>query len=94
MGCASTVPVADERVDKSVMLLNLKPSDIAGFWKVFQKFDKEREGTLKLDVFFSQICRESRTLFGDAIFELIDSEDTDCSEFKRQGLPASGVTSL
>jgi len=56
-------------------------ADIAGFWKVFRKFDKDREGTISMETFFRDICKEERNLFGDAIFELIDTEDTAVIEF-------------
>jgi Ca2+-binding EF-hand superfamily protein len=77
----NSVPVGDERIERMTELLNLSKSDIAGFWKVFQKFDREREGVISMDVFFSDICQEKRNLFGDAIFELIDTEDTNTIEF-------------
>jgi Ca2+-binding EF-hand superfamily protein len=51
------------------------------FWKIFVKFDRDREGTITLETFFNEIIGVERNLFGDAIFDLIDSEDTDVIEF-------------
>ncbi|GMI41694.1 hypothetical protein TeGR_g4350 [Tetraparma gracilis] len=77
----NSVPVGDERVERATELLMLSKGDIKRFWKVFQKYDKEREGVISMDVFFSEICLEKRNLFGDAIFDLIDTEDTNTIEF-------------
>ena len=77
----NTPPVSDERISKVQDQLNLTPSDIAGFWKVFRKFDREHAGVITMDIFFQDICLEERTLFGDAIFDLIDTEDTNVIEF-------------
>ena len=77
----NTVPIGDERVERCTELLQLTKRDIASFWKIFQTYDREREGTISVDCFFSDICKEKRTLFGDAIWDLIDTEDTDTIEF-------------
>mmetsp|Transcript_23322 Transcript_23322/g.43830 ORF Transcript_23322/g.43830 Transcript_23322/m.43830 type:complete len:296 (-) Transcript_23322:56-943(-) len=74
-------PVADERIQKTQERMQLTKRDIAGFWKVFRKFDREHEGTITMETFFIDICQEERNLFGDAIFDLIDTEDTACIEF-------------
>ena len=77
----NTVPIGDERVERCTDMLKLTKRDISYFWKVFQQYDKEREGTIPMDTFFTEICKEKRNLFGDAIFDLIDTEDTDTIEF-------------
>lgn len=74
-------PVSDERIQRVQERMRLSNKDIAGFWNVFRRWDKDREGVISMEVFFREICKEERTLFGDAIFELIDSEDTACIEF-------------
>ncbi len=77
----NTPPIADERVQKTQDLLKLSKRDIKGFWDVFRRYDREREGVISMDIFFTDICGEPRTLFGDAIFDLIDTEDTQTIEF-------------
>ena len=72
----SKPPVSDEGVQKVTDLMLLKKKDIAAFWKTFRKFDRERVGIIPLETFFSEICKSERNLFGDAIFDLIDTEDT------------------
>jgi len=59
----NTPPVADERIQKTQERMKLTKRDIGGFWKVFRKFDREREGTISMEVFFRDICKEERTLF-------------------------------
>jgi len=36
---------------------------------------------ISIDTFFTELCGEDRNLFGDAIFDLIDTEDTETLEF-------------
>ena len=73
--------MSDERVQRVTDLMLLKKKDVAMFWKTFRKFDKERVGIITLETFFSEICKSERNLFGDAIFDLIDTEDTANIEF-------------
>ena len=77
----SKPPVADERIQKVTELLLLKKRDIAGFWKIFRQFDRDRVGIIPIETFFSEICKQERNLFGEAIFDLIDTEDTANIEF-------------
>lgn len=77
------LPVPDERMQETIDLLQLKDKHIKRLYKVFKKYDKDRSGTIDIDEFFKCI-HEKHTTFGDAIFDLIDCDDSgvlDFSEF-------------
>jgi len=77
------LPVPDERMQETIDLLQLNDKHIKKLYKVFKKYDKDRSGTIDIDEFFKCI-HERHTTFGDAIFDLIDCDDSgvlDFSEF-------------
>ena len=77
------VPIADERMQKTIDMLRLKKQDVRRMWKCFRKHDKDKSGSMDIDEFYRMI-REKRSVFGDSLFELIDCDNSgtlDFSEF-------------
>ncbi len=77
------VPVPDERMQNMIDKLRLKKRDIAKLYRVFNKHDADKSGSIEAKEFYS-IIKEPQTLFGDGIFKLIDldgSGELDFSEF-------------
>ncbi|CAK4124861.1 hypothetical protein Ae201684P_013607 [Aphanomyces euteiches] len=87
------VPVPDERMLKTIEKLQLNEKDLRTFYKKFSASDKEvrqptchnpvGSGSIDRDEFFHSF-REERTAVGDAVFALIDidnSGELDFSEY-------------
>ncbi|KAH9181136.1 hypothetical protein AeNC1_016889, partial [Aphanomyces euteiches] len=87
------VPVPDERMLKTIEKLQLNEKDLRAFYKKFSASDKEvrqptchnpvGSGSIDRDEFFHSF-REERTAVGDAVFALIDidnSGELDFSEY-------------
>eukprot|EP00945_MAST-04E_sp_MAST-4E-sp1_P003026 g3026.t1 len=63
--------------------LRLSKKDQSKLWATFNKFDKDKSGTMDMREFY-QLIGEPQTIFGDSIFELIDIDNSgtlDFSEF-------------
>ena len=77
------VPVPDERMQVMIDKLRLSKKDQSKLWATFNKFDKDKSGTMDMREFY-QLIGEPQTIFGDSIFELIDIDNSgtlDFSEF-------------
>mmetsp|Transcript_952 Transcript_952/g.1261 ORF Transcript_952/g.1261 Transcript_952/m.1261 type:complete len:270 (+) Transcript_952:231-1040(+) len=81
MGNRHNTPVIDEHTLKTKETLKLTKKDIQLFWVVFQRLDVKREGVISLDTLFVQVLGEERSLFTNAIFELIDAKDQNMVDF-------------
>jgi len=71
----NTVPVPDERLQRTVDTLKLNRKELGQLWRVFQKYDRDKGGTIDVEEFY-KLIEEDRTIFGDSLFELVD---IDCS---------------
>lgn len=69
------IPVPDKRLQRTIDQLRLTKKDLATLWRIFQKYDKDHGGTIDVQEFY-KLIEESRTVFGDSLFELVD---IDCS---------------
>ena len=78
----NAAPVAgDDRVLRVQELFNLSKGDINLFWQIFCRYDYDRIGCISVNDFFTKIVKEKRGMFGDSIFELVDTEDNERIEF-------------
>ena len=80
MGAVESIPNPDARTLRTMEFANIKLSDVGKFWKRFRKFDKNLSGTIDIDEFYNLI-HESRSIFGDGIFELIDVNHSGSLDF-------------
>eukprot|EP00515_Schizochytrium_aggregatum_P011029 CAMPEP_0202081404 /NCGR_PEP_ID=MMETSP0964-20121228/13995_1 /ASSEMBLY_ACC=CAM_ASM_000500 /TAXON_ID=4773 /ORGANISM="Schizochytrium aggregatum, Strain ATCC28209" /LENGTH=367 /DNA_ID=CAMNT_0048648959 /DNA_START=58 /DNA_END=1161 /DNA_ORIENTATION=+ len=69
------VPVPDDRLQRMIDMLRLTKRELAQLWRVFQRYDNDRGGTIDIEEFY-RLIEEERTVFGDSLFELVD---IDCS---------------
>ena len=77
------MPVPDDRMQKVIDLLRLKKKHLKILYKKFKHHDKDKSGTIDINEFYKMI-HETRSVFGDSVFELIDIDDNgtlDFSEF-------------
>lgn len=69
------VPVPDNRLQKMIDQLKLSKKDLGNLWRVFQRYDRDKGGTIDVAEFY-RLIEEEQTVFGDSLFELVD---IDCS---------------
>ena len=82
MGNAA-IPVPDERMTQTMETFGLEKKQIVTLWKKFQHHDKDGSGTIDVEEFYAMM-KEKKSVFGESIFELIDSDNDgvlDFSEF-------------
>jgi sphingosine kinase/serine/threonine-protein phosphatase 2B regulatory subunit len=82
MGNAA-IPVPDDRMNQTMATFGLEKKHIVKLWAKFQKHDKDRSGTIDVEEFYAMM-KEKKSIFGESIFELIDSDNDgvlDFSEF-------------
>lgn len=80
---SSQVPVPDERMLNTIVKLKLKDEDLRALYAKFLKCDKDKGGTINRAEFYKSID-EKDSDFGDAIFALIDEDNSgelDFSEY-------------
>jgi hypothetical protein len=70
MGSRGSVPEPDDRMKRAILLGNLTPKEVKGFYLIFRKYDKEKNGWAKLNTIFEAI-EEKRTVFTDSLLELL-----------------------
>ena len=70
--------------------LRLKRKDLAKLYKQFLKYDKDKSGTIEVKEFFDLI-REPQTLFGEAIFKIVDLDGSGALDFS-EFVEAVGVS--
>jgi Ca2+-binding EF-hand superfamily protein len=74
------LPKPDAKLQHTIDTLHLTSDDLKAFWTIFCKHDKDKSGTIDIGEFY-EIIEEPRSLFVDGLFELIDSDDTQCLDF-------------
>ena len=77
------IPVPDERMTQTMETFGLEKNQIVTLWKKFQHHDKDGSGTIDVEEFYAMM-KEKKSVFGESIFELIDSDNDgvlDFSEF-------------
>ncbi|TMW55220.1 hypothetical protein Poli38472_013111 [Pythium oligandrum] len=80
-GLLSTqVPVPDERMLHTIVKLKLKDDDLKSLYAKFLKCDKDKGGTIDRAEFYKSID-EKDSEFGDAIFALIDEDNSGQLDF-------------
>lgn len=82
MGLNSSVPVPtpDVRTLRAMELGHLNMKELQIFWLAFRKIDKKLQGTIELGAFY-KFLEEKRSIFGDAMFELIDCRNSGRIDF-------------
>lgn len=73
-------PTADDRIQRAMQTFELTKHDMLVFWNIFKKHDVGKRGMISTTSFFDLI-HEPRTLFGDALFDLIECVDDDTIDF-------------
>jgi hypothetical protein len=71
MGGMIVLPEPDDRMISAMVKFDLKPKDIAKFWKAFVKLDAQKTGLVEINYFFDYINVE-RSPFTDQLLELVD----------------------
>ena len=74
------VPPLDERMKKTMEKMHLDMKDVRILYKRFCEWDHDKSGSIDLDEFYRSF-REKRTPFGDAIFSLIDCDNSGQLDF-------------
>lgn len=81
MGATESVPNPDARTLQMMEQVGMEAHELRHFWRHFRRGDRKLRGVIDADTFF-RIFNEKRTLFGDALFELIDvSGDIDFGKY-------------
>ena len=70
------VPECDERMEKLQELFMLTDTDLAKFYKSFDKLDTERCGLIPIEQLFETV-EYKRNLYTDALLELLDIDYSD-----------------
>lgn len=74
-------PTSDDRIQRAMQTFDLTKRDIRVFWKVWTKHDLSRRGMISTQAFYDNVIHEPRTLFGDAVFDIIECIDPDTIDF-------------
>ena len=81
MGNSNVSPMTDARVEKVQKKLHLTSDEINTLFLRFSKYDREGNGLITRADFFSKWLEETRTFFGDAMFNLIECENEEVVSF-------------
>ncbi|EEY60808.1 uncharacterized protein PITG_13545 [Phytophthora infestans T30-4] len=76
---SNQVPVSDERMQQMIKKLKLTAKDLSVLYGKFSRYDKE-SGTIDRTEFYASID-EKHSQFGDAIFALIDEDNSGVLDF-------------
>jgi sphingosine kinase/serine/threonine-protein phosphatase 2B regulatory subunit len=74
-------PLSDARVEKVQKRLHLSNDEVSTLFLRFSKYDREGNGMITREDFFTKFLEEKRTFFGDAIFNLIECENEEVVNF-------------
>lgn len=74
-------PTSDARIRRAMQTFDLTKQDMLVFWNVWNKHDVRRRGMISMSAFYENVVHEPRTLFGDALFDLIECIDADTLDF-------------
>mmetsp|Transcript_91801 Transcript_91801/g.262514 ORF Transcript_91801/g.262514 Transcript_91801/m.262514 type:complete len:343 (-) Transcript_91801:1358-2386(-) len=80
MGAAHSVPTPDSRTLKAMELGHINMKELGIFWSAFRSIDKKLTGSVDISDFY-KFFEEKRSIFGDAIFELIDCNQSGSLDF-------------
>eukprot|EP00924_Labyrinthula_sp_SR-Ha-C_P004414 maker-scaffold_89-snap-gene-0.9-mRNA-1 protein AED:0.16 eAED:0.16 QI:0/0/0/1/1/1/2/0/359 len=76
----NSLPIPDDQLQEAMNRLQLTKPEISRVWKVFQKYDKDSSGSIDIKEFYLLIDEE-KSVFGDAVFELVDVDHNGHLEF-------------
>ena len=77
----NVAPTSDDRIQRAMQTFGLTANDIVPFWKVWKRCDVSRQGMISTCTFYDKVVHEPRTLFGDALFDIIECVDPDTIDF-------------
>lgn len=72
-GSRKKYPVPEEMMEEIIAKYGLQPKDLAKMYKAFQKADLDKSGSVTIDEFY-EMLDEKRNVFGNEIFELLDTD--------------------
>lgn len=81
MGNANVSPSSDARVEKVQKRLHLTTDEVNILFLKFSKYDREGNGLITREDFFTKYLEEKRTFFGDALFNVIECENEEVVSF-------------
>jgi len=67
--------LADPNVIRAVALGRLTHNDVGMCWKIFKRWDLEKEGKIEINDMFAGILGEDRNMFTDAVLELLEIKE-------------------
>jgi len=73
MGGRPSFPVPEAELEALIEKYSLKTQHMERLYKAFQKADMDRSGAVTIDEFY-EMLGEKRTVFGNEIFELLDTD--------------------
>lgn len=74
------MPPPDAHVARTMRFAKINLKELKIFWKPFRKMDKNLSGTIDIAMFY-KFLEEDRSIFGDAMFELNDCNNSGSLEF-------------
>ena len=77
----NVAPTSDDRIQRAMQTFDLTKQDMVQFWKVWNRHDMSRRGMISMSAFYENVLHEPRTLFGDAVFDIIECVDPDTLDF-------------
>lgn len=77
----SVAPTSDARVEKVQKRLHLTTEDLNVLFLRFSKYDREGNGMITREDFFTKFLEEKRSFFGDAVFNLVECENEEVVTF-------------
>lgn len=80
MGASESLPNPDARTLKSVEQAGLTTQELRVFWRHFRRGDPHLRGVMSVDTFFT-LFNETRSIFGDSLFEIIEVSVNDDIDF-------------
>ena len=80
MGGNMSMPPPDAHVVRTMKFAKINVKELKIFWKPFRKMDKNLSSTIDIAEFYKYL-EEGRSIFGDAMFELNDCNNSGTLEF-------------
>lgn len=80
MGARQSLPNPDARTLRSVEQAGLNTQELRVFWRHFRRGDAHLRGVIQVDTFFT-LFNETRSIFGDSLFEIIEVSVNDDIDF-------------
>mmetsp|Transcript_14254 Transcript_14254/g.16971 ORF Transcript_14254/g.16971 Transcript_14254/m.16971 type:complete len:373 (-) Transcript_14254:102-1220(-) len=73
--------LADPNIIRAVGLGKLTHNDLGKCWKIFKKWDHNKEGKITIEDLFVGILGEDRNMFADSLMELLVIKEEDSIDF-------------